>query len=124
MLSQLFEVGLDGEIYHYQSRRDDLLIHSPAEFIGKKVQELLPPEVANVIFDAIKEASIKGWSTGHQYSLYLAQGKYWFENVFFQIFGTGFHVTQDLESMMILRMMNRRYRPLTSSVCGSHSPKR
>ncbi|MES2574755.1 MAG: PAS domain S-box protein [Bacteroidota bacterium] len=75
----LFEVGFDGIIYHYQSRRDDLVFYSPEEFIRKKIQDILPPDVSDIIFEAIKEASIKGWSTGLQYSLNLPKGKYWFE---------------------------------------------
>lgn len=75
----LFEIGLDGTIHHYQSRRDDLLMQSPPEFIGKKIQDVVSPDISNIVFDALQEASSKGWSTGHQYSLDLPQGRYWFE---------------------------------------------
>lgn len=75
----LFEIGFDGRIYHYQSHRDDLLAMPANEFMGKLFQEVLPVDVSAVISTAIQEASKKGWSNGHQYSLDLAKGKYWFE---------------------------------------------
>jgi PAS domain S-box-containing protein len=34
----LFEVGIDGTIYNYHSRQDDLLLFPPAFFIGKKIK--------------------------------------------------------------------------------------
>lgn len=75
----LFEVGIDGMIYHYQSHRDDLLAVPLSEFVGKLFQEVLPTDVTNVIRKAIQEANEKGWSTGHQYALDLPKGKFWFE---------------------------------------------
>lgn len=75
----LFEVGLEGRIYHYQSHREDLLAVPPSEFMGKLFQEVLPTDVSNICMEAIQEANVKGWSTGKEYSLDLPQGKHWFE---------------------------------------------
>ncbi len=75
----LFEVGIDGKIYNYHSRQDDLLLMPPALFIGKKIAELLPAEAANVCLAALKEANEKGFSSGGQYSLQLESGLHWFE---------------------------------------------
>ena len=75
----LFEVGLDGTIYHYQAHRKDLLAVPPSEIIGKKFQNLMPIEVIQTCFEAIEEAEQKGWSIGKQYSLDLPSGKHWFE---------------------------------------------
>ena len=75
----MFEVGLDGRIYHYHPNRTDLLA-APAEvFLGKFFQDFLPSEVTKICMDAILDADEKGWSGGQQYSLDLAKGKHWFE---------------------------------------------
>ena len=75
----LFEVGLDGRIYHCQSPDKKLLAFPPEEFMGKLFQEVLPPDVAQICLAAIQEALEKGHSTGKQYSLKLAHKKSWFE---------------------------------------------
>ena len=75
----MFEVGLDGKIYHYHSNRSDLLAVPPEAFLEKFFQDILPPDVSNICMAAILEADEKGWSGGQQYSLDLAQGKHWFE---------------------------------------------
>jgi PAS domain S-box-containing protein len=75
----LFEVDLEGNIYHYQAHREDLLAAPPSEIIGKNFQDIMPVDATNTCFSALKEANKKGWSTGKQYSLHLPQGKCWFE---------------------------------------------
>ncbi|TRX10957.1 PAS domain S-box protein [Flavobacterium gawalongense] len=75
----LFEVDINGSIYNYHSRRDDLLALPPEVFLGKTFSEVLPPDVANLCLSAIREASEKGFSIGRQYSLQLQSGLHWFE---------------------------------------------
>ncbi|MET0760687.1 MAG: PAS domain S-box protein [Flavobacterium sp.] len=75
----LFEVDLNGRIFNYHSRRDDLLAMPPNVFLGKTFSEVLPTDVANLCLSAIQEASEKGFSTGRQYSLELQSGLHWFE---------------------------------------------
>ena len=75
----LFEVGIDGHIYNYHTRRNDLLAMPPELFLGKKFSEVLPPNVYEICQSAINEASEKGFSTGKQYSIDLSNGKHWFE---------------------------------------------
>ena len=75
----LFEVGLSGRIYHYQSHSNDLLAVPPEMFMGKLLNEILPAEASNVILEALNEANEKNWSIGKQYSLELPNGKFWFE---------------------------------------------
>jgi len=75
----LFEVGLDGKIYHYQSHSDAFLAVPQEVFMGKLLQEILPADVTNVILEALNEADEKEWSIGKQYSLELPNGKFWFE---------------------------------------------
>lgn len=75
----MFEVGLDGKIYHYHSHRKDLLALPPEVFIDKLFQDVLPSDVSNTCMEAIQEAHTKGWSTGKQYVLNFPDGKKWFE---------------------------------------------
>lgn len=75
----LFEVGIDGRIYNYHTRRDDLLAMPAELFLGKKFSEVLPPSVVDLCQSAIKEAADKGFSTGKQYSIELPNGEHWFE---------------------------------------------
>ena len=75
----LFELDIQGKIYNYHSRRNDLLAVPPEFFIGKKFSEVLPPDVSNLILSAVQEAAIEGFSAGKQYTLQLENGLHWFE---------------------------------------------
>ncbi|WP_052257207.1 PAS domain S-box protein [Flavobacterium sp. AED] len=75
----LFEVDIEGKIYNYHSRRDDLLALPAELFLGKTFSEVLPPDASNLGLSAIREAAEKGFSTGRQYSLQLPDGLHWFE---------------------------------------------
>ena len=75
----LFEVGLDGLIHGLHSGREDLLTAPPALLVGKRADQVLPPEAANEIMLALHEAHANGQSQGHQYALDLPQSRVWFE---------------------------------------------
>ncbi|MBP4142269.1 PAS domain S-box protein [Flavobacterium sp. P4023] len=75
----LFEVDLNGEIYNYHSRRNDLLAMPAQFFLGKKFTDILPLDAANICLSAINEAYEKGFSAGKQYTLQLKSGLHWFE---------------------------------------------
>lgn len=75
----MFEVGIDGRIYHYHSHRKDLLVVPPEDFIGKLFHDILPANVSKICLLAIQEANKNGWSTGKQYFLELPNGIKWFE---------------------------------------------
>lgn len=75
----LFEIGLDGTYHNYHSSHPELLV-APAEvFIGKTVHEVLPPEAADVVMLALREAFENGSSFGRQIELTFPQGILWFE---------------------------------------------
>jgi diguanylate cyclase (GGDEF)-like protein/PAS domain S-box-containing protein len=75
----LFEVGGDGYIYQYHSHRSDLLAAPPEVFLGRRFEEILPPEASLVCRRAIDESTANGYSSGHRYSLDLQDGEHWFE---------------------------------------------
>lgn len=75
----LFEVDLDGVYHDYHSPYTHLLAAPAEQLIGKNLRDILPMDVANVCFDALHEASEKGFSHGQQFELILEEGKTWFE---------------------------------------------
>lgn len=75
----MFEVGIDGRIYHYHSHRSDLLAVPPEVFMGKLIKDVLPDDVVKICDEAILEANKKGWSIGKQYTLNFPDGQKWFE---------------------------------------------
>ncbi|MDA8425546.1 MAG: PAS domain S-box protein [Treponema sp.] len=75
----LFEVGLDGRYYDVHAPQTELLFKPPPDMIGKSVYEILPPEPAEIIMGAVREAHEKGRSFGRQYQLTVPAGKRWFE---------------------------------------------
>ncbi|MBC5837786.1 PAS domain S-box protein [Flavobacterium muglaense] len=75
----LFEVDIEGKIFNYSSRRDDLLAMPTHLFLNKKFSDVLPSDVADICEQALKEASDKGFSTGKQYVLNIDDSLHWFE---------------------------------------------
>lgn len=75
----LFEVDIEGEIFNYHSRQNNLLALPAEKFLGKTFSDVLPPVAAKIGLSAIHEAATKGFSNGRQYSLELATGLHWFE---------------------------------------------
>ena len=75
----LFELGLDGRYHSAHSTKPELLARPVDQLIGKTVAEVLPPEAAEVVLDALREAHRSGSSSGQQYKLPLADGMHWFE---------------------------------------------
>jgi signal transduction histidine kinase/FixJ family two-component response regulator len=75
----LFEVGLSGKYYDYHSPRTELLAVPVGQILNTSIQETLPPNVSSIIFSAMQEANLNGFSNGKQFELNLPIGKHWFE---------------------------------------------
>ena len=75
----LFEVGLDGCIYHYRSARSEALAVPPEMFLGRLLRDVVPPEAAAGCHAALEAAHRTGYSAGHQYRLELQGATHWFE---------------------------------------------
>lgn len=75
----MFEVGADGRYHDYHSPRSDLLAAQPTDFLGKTIDDVLPPDAAATAMAAVREALAGGYSSGHQICLQLPQGEHWFE---------------------------------------------
>ncbi|GAB1233491.1 hypothetical protein UT4_19590 [Ferrigenium sp. UT4] len=74
-----FEMDLYGRFLAYHSPRTDLLATPASVFLGKRLAEVMPPDVAETGMSALHEANDAGYSHGKQYALELADGKHWFE---------------------------------------------
>ncbi|WP_407898485.1 EAL domain-containing protein [Ferrigenium sp. UT5] len=74
-----FEMDLYGRFLAYHSPRTDLLATPASVFLGKRLAEVMPPDVAETGMSALHEANDAGYSHGRQYALELADSKHWFE---------------------------------------------
>jgi diguanylate cyclase (GGDEF)-like protein/PAS domain S-box-containing protein len=75
----MFELGLDGHYYDWHAPHIGQLVASPSEFMGKKVIDILPIDVANVVLSALEEANETGYSNGKRINLVVPNGQSWFE---------------------------------------------
>jgi PAS domain S-box-containing protein len=75
----LFEIDAEGRYYDFHAAHPDILYVSPDVFMGKTVEETLPPEASKIIMRAIKEAAETGRHTGSVYSLEFEGQPRWFE---------------------------------------------
>jgi PAS domain S-box-containing protein len=75
----LFEVDRQGCFLNYHAPKELVLFVEPEKFLGKTVEEILPPEAAGLIQQAIRDAAEKGRHTGTIYSLPIGGEKKWFE---------------------------------------------
>ena len=75
----MFEVDRDGRIHSYNSGRRDLLLAPPEHFIGRTVSEVLPPDAAHTVAEALDQADRHGHSAGAQYALTQDSVQRWFE---------------------------------------------
>ncbi len=75
----LFELDWDGRFLSYHSGPDDLLATPPEQFLGRLLEDVMPPEVAALSRNAIAEVERHGRASGYRYSLDLPNGRRWFE---------------------------------------------
>jgi PAS domain S-box-containing protein len=72
----MFVLLRDGTYVDYHARDPKLLFAPPSEFIGKKVRDILPPRLAEVIMDAIEGACQREETVVVQYDLPLDEIRY------------------------------------------------
>lgn len=75
----LFEIDAAGRFYGYHAQQTDQLYAPPEAFLGKTVSEILPREAADVIFEALAEATRNGLHRGAKYRLDMPDGRRWFD---------------------------------------------
>jgi PAS domain S-box-containing protein len=77
----LFEVDREGRIFDCRTPHQEMLDRSPEGFIGRRLDEVLPQEVAGVISESLEQAaeSETGRTSGAIYPLTTRRGPGWFE---------------------------------------------
>ncbi len=69
-----FRLAADGTILDYRAQSSTDLYRSPAQFLGKRIYEVLPPEVATPLADHIAATSESGHMQVFDYDLPMAHG--------------------------------------------------
>ena len=75
----LFEIDADGVVHNAHAHNTADLIASVEASVGRRIDDLLPPDALRVVREALDEAARQGTSHGKQYELPLAAGPQWFE---------------------------------------------
>ena len=75
----LFELSENGEYINLWARNPELLASQKELLLGHTVGEMLPPEAANIVMSALREANDHGYSSGQVIRLDLPVGESWFE---------------------------------------------
>lgn len=74
-----FEIDADGRYVDAHCPDPSLLAAPLSDLLGRRIDEMLPAEVAGVIMAAVAEALERGISRGKRYSLSVPAGTRWFE---------------------------------------------
>lgn len=75
----LFKLDHEGRIEEFHSSAVELLYVAPAEFLGKKVVDVLPDHASRVIMAGLAEAAERGSSRGGTYDLPVGGEIKWYE---------------------------------------------
>ena len=75
----LFRLAADGTIVDFKTKNNDNLYTSPATFMGKRVQDILPPPVGQKIHAAVRQVLETNSPINLEYSLPLPEGEQYFE---------------------------------------------
>ncbi|WP_263831754.1 PAS domain S-box protein [Sulfurospirillum oryzae] len=75
----LFEIDLGGTYLNVWARDEELLARHKKLLLGHNVYDVLSPEAANTVIEALSEANTKGVSFGKTIKIELSQGAMYFE---------------------------------------------
>ncbi len=75
----LFDVDREGRIRDFRAPQPELLYRPPEEFLGQRMQDVLPEDAGQVVSAALEKAAAVGHHSGSVYSLELPSGRHWFE---------------------------------------------
>jgi PAS domain-containing protein len=75
----LFSMNTDGRILDYKAGKISALYLPPEQFLGHKVQDVLPTEIGLKFDQALRETFKTGRVVSIEYLLQVPQGERWFE---------------------------------------------
>ncbi len=75
----LFELDSSGRYVGFHVTQSDLLAVPPDQLLDRHFDQVLPPEAARVLAEALEQAVEQGSSRGHEYELVVPAGRRWFE---------------------------------------------
>lgn len=75
----LYEMDIDGRYIHFHSPSHQLLTPPVSSLLGKTVNDVLPPEAAQICLKALQAARDYGSSIGQRFELPTETGTSWFE---------------------------------------------
>lgn len=79
MPDMLFEFDKEGRYLNVWAQKNHPLLASKKSMLGKKMEEVLPPEASEVAKQTIEAADKQGYSIGNTYALDIDGVKRWFE---------------------------------------------
>jgi len=75
----LFEVDAEGRYTGFMTGPPEAMLLPPEQLSGKRLDEVLPPDVAALTMDALARVMADGSATGLRYPLTMPDGTHWFE---------------------------------------------
>ncbi|PKL37435.1 MAG: hypothetical protein CVV44_13870 [Spirochaetae bacterium HGW-Spirochaetae-1] len=75
----MFELDMDRRFLAFHARETDELYMQPHEFIGKKIDEVMPPDMIPLLDIMFRETLEKGSHSGTAYKLNVPKGETWYE---------------------------------------------
>lgn len=75
----MFILDRDGVYLDYYTRDDKVLLHPPKDFLGKSVREILPPELAEQVYEVIDKVTENDPPQVLEYSLRMGNQDRYFE---------------------------------------------
>ncbi|MHB1085542.1 MAG: PAS domain S-box protein [Thiobacillus sp.] len=113
-----FLMDADGTIRDYRAQQTSKLYAPPAVFLGKRMQDILPPELSAVFENKLGEVGKKGGLTTFEYELSMPEGTEHFEARMTQLPGSTQliavirNITQQHQDHLALGQSESRYRLL------------
>jgi PAS domain S-box-containing protein len=75
----IFELDGQGNYLRVRKSQDELLAHPKSDLLGRNVRDVLPPEAARIVMEALEAAKERGSDYGRLIRLPLDKGESWFE---------------------------------------------
>lgn len=75
----LFELDAHGRYRRVLAMRPELVVQAPLELVGRTVHEVMPPEAAEVVQQALDDAARTGCVWGREVVLTVPAGQRWFD---------------------------------------------